>query len=248
MTPTRRGRRSSGSVKCVATVRCSSSSTYRASRWRWRACCATAQLTVLAVFDKPDPLEGPYFEETIYVTPSRLGVATLRRVEAVTAQACAAIGLVEGPVHAELRIEQVDDDGDRVHVIEVAARSIGGLCARTLRFGAGIALEELVLRHALSMPLEGLEREPGASGVMMLPIPTEGVLRGVGGQDAARDVPGITGLEITVPPGRRVVAAARGRPVPRLPVRSRRHARSGRGVAPDRARPVDHRDQRRPDR
>ena len=80
---------------------------------------------MLAVFDKPDPLVGPYFEETIYVTPSRLADATLQRVEAVTAQACAAIGLVEGPVHAELRLDE-----DRVHVIEVAARSIGGLCAR----------------------------------------------------------------------------------------------------------------------
>jgi len=165
------------------------------------------ELTVLAVFDKPDPLEGPYFEETIYVTPSRLGAESLARVEAVTARACAAIGLVEGPVHAELRLEP---DRDRVHVIEVAARSIGGLCARTLRFGAGIALEELVLRHALSMPLDGIVREPGASGVMMLPIPAAGVLRGVDGQDAAKEVPGITGLEITIPPGRQVVPLPEG--------------------------------------
>jgi len=158
------------------------------------------QLTVLAVFDKPDPLEGPYFEETIYVTPSRLSAEALGRAEIVTARACAAIGLVEGPVHAEVRL-----DGDRVHVIEVAARSIGGLCARTLRFGAGIALEELVLRHALGMPLDGLERESGASGVMMLPIPAAGTLHEVRGQDDARAVPGVTGLEITIPRGRPVV-------------------------------------------
>jgi len=158
------------------------------------------QLQVLAVFDKPDPLEGPYFEETIYVTPSRLPDETLRRVDLVTARACAAIGLAEGPVHAELRI-----DGERVHVIEVAARSIGGLCARTLRFGAGIALEELVLRHALGLSLDGLEREPAAAGVMMLPIPAAGTLREVRGQDDARAVPGVTGLEITIPRGRRVV-------------------------------------------
>jgi biotin carboxylase len=162
-------------------------------------------LTVLAVFDKPDPLEGPYFEETIYVTPSRLAPEALGRAEIVTARACAAIGLVEGPVHSELRI-----DGDLVHVIEVAARSIGGLCARTLRFGAGIALEELVLRHALDMPLDGLEREPGASGVMMLPIPAGGTLREVHGQDAARSVPGVTGLEITIPRGRAVVPLPEG--------------------------------------
>jgi biotin carboxylase len=157
-------------------------------------------LTVLAVFDKPDPLEGPYFEETIYVTPSRLPPEALGRVAIVTARACAAIGLVEGPVHAEVRV-----DHERVHVVEVAARSIGGLCARTLRFGAGIALEELVLRHALGMPLDSIEREPGASGVMMLPIPTAGTLREVRGQDQARAVPGVTGLEITIPRGRPVV-------------------------------------------
>jgi biotin carboxylase len=163
------------------------------------------ELEVLAVFDKPDPLVGPYFEETIYVTPSRLPAATLARVDALTGRACAAIGLVEGPVHAELRI-----DRDRVWVIEVAARSIGGLCARALRFGAGIALEELILRHALRMPLDGLVREQSASGVMMLPIPRAGVLRGVDGQEAARAVPGVTGLEITVPRGRRVLPLPEG--------------------------------------
>jgi hypothetical protein len=99
-------------------------------------------------------------------------------------------------------------DGVLVVELVVAARSIGGLCARTLRFGAGIALEELVLRHALGMPLDGLIREPGASGVMMLPIPAAGTLRDVGGQDLAREVAGVTGIEITV---------ARGRPVVRLP-------------------------------
>ena len=163
------------------------------------------ELELLAVFDKPDPLVGPYFEETIYVTPSRLDPKMLARVQDVAARACAAIGLVEGPVHAELRV-----DGDRVWVIEVAARSIGGLCARALRFGAGIALEEVILRHALGMPLDGLARERAASGVMMLPIPHAGVLRAVDGQDAARTIPGITGLEITVPRGRRVVPVPEG--------------------------------------
>jgi biotin carboxylase len=161
------------------------------------------ELAVLAVFDKPDPLEGPYFEETLYVTPSRLPAEALARAEIVTSRACAALGLVEGPVHAELRLEP-GREHDRINVIEVAARSIGGLCARTLRFGAGIALEELVLRHALGLPLDGLAREAGASGVMMLPIPRAGTLREVGGQDAARAIPGVTGLEITVPRGRQV--------------------------------------------
>jgi biotin carboxylase len=152
---------------------------------------------VLAVFDKPDPLVGPYFEETIYVTPSRLPDEVVTRVSHFTALAARAIGIVDGPVHAELRI-----DGTRVWLIEIAARSIGGLCSRTLRFGAGIALEELILRHALGMPVGHAERELGAAGVMMLPIPGPGVLEEVHGQDAARAVPGITGLEITVTRGR----------------------------------------------
>jgi biotin carboxylase len=162
-------------------------------------------LDVLAVFDKPDPLVGPYFEETIYVTPSRLSASTLDAVGALTAEAARAMGLTEGPIHAEVRI-----DGGRRWVIEVAARSIGGLCARTLRFGAGIALEELILRHALDMEITDLERERAASGVMMLPIPVEGVLVEVHGIDEARAVPGVTDVEITVPRGRRVVPLPEG--------------------------------------
>ena len=160
-------------------------------------------LEVLAVFDKPDPLEGPYFEETLYVTPSRLPAGVLAEVEAVTARAADALGLREGPVHAELRV-----DGERVSVLELAARSIGGLCSRALRFGAGVSLEEVILRHALGLGLEALAREATASGVMMIPIPAAGVLREVGGQEEARAVPGIGGLEITI---------ARGRPVVPLP-------------------------------
>jgi biotin carboxylase len=162
---------------------------------------------VLAVFDKPDRLVGPYFEETIYVTPSRLPDEIVTRVSHLTALAARAIGITDGPVHAELRI-----DGERAWVIEVAARSIGGLCARTLRFGAGIALEELILRHALGIPLERAERsrEHDASGVMMLPIPRAGVLHEVRGREKAAEVPGITGLEITVPRGRHVVPLPEG--------------------------------------
>lgn len=157
------------------------------------------QLEVLAVFDKPDPLTGPYFEETLYVTPSRLPAATQAEVSEAVAGAAAAIGLVEGPAHAELRI---DADG-RPWLLEVAARSIGGLCSRALRFGAGLSLEELILRHALGLPLDP-QRERAASGVMMLPIPASGTLVAVRGQAAARAVPGVEGLELSVLPGRRV--------------------------------------------
>jgi biotin carboxylase len=163
------------------------------------------ELEVLAVFDKPDPLEGPYFEETIYVTPSRLPAETQRRIEETAAAAAAALGLREGPVHAELRV-----DGDRIRVLELAARSIGGLCSRSLRFGAGISLEEVILRHALGLPLGDHARERAASGVMMLPIRRAGTLREVRGLDAARAVLGVSDVRITIAPGRPVVPLPEG--------------------------------------
>jgi biotin carboxylase len=156
-------------------------------------------LETLAVFDKPDPLEGPYFEETIFTTPSRLPGEIVAAVTRTTADACAALGLREGPIHAELRVHS-----GHVWMLELAARSIGGLCARSLRFGVGMSLEEVILRHALGLPLRGLRREEAASGVMMLPIPRAGVLREVRGQDDARAVPGIAGLEISIGHGRPV--------------------------------------------
>lgn len=156
-------------------------------------------LETLAVFDKPDPLEGPYFEETIYVTPSRLPARSVASVEQAAAEAVAAIGLTEGPVHAELRV-----DGSTAWLIEVAARSIGGLCSRSLSFGVGLSLERLIVAHALGERIEGLARERQAAGVMMLPIPGAGRLEAVTGQDRARRVPGITGLDISIAPGRRV--------------------------------------------
>ena len=164
------------------------------------------RMETLAVFDKPDPLEGPYFEETIYVTPSRLPEDAHAAVERLVAAAAAAVGLREGPLHAEVRL-----DGPRMWAIELAARSIGGLCGRTLRFGLGVRLEEVILRHALGLPLEGrLRREEAAAGVMMLPIPGAGTLRGVSGQDEARAVPGISDLRITIPVGGRMVPLPEG--------------------------------------
>ncbi|MGZ4677585.1 MAG: ATP-grasp domain-containing protein [Acidimicrobiia bacterium] len=157
-------------------------------------------LTVLAVFDKPDPLVGPFFTETIYVTPSRLPVATLAELERLVARGAAAIGLTEGPIHAEVRVDTATAPAG-LALLEIAARTIGGLCARTLRFGAGIALEEVVLRHALGMDLGDVTRAPGAAGVMMLPVPRAGVLARVDGRDEALAVDGVVGLEITVPLG-----------------------------------------------
>jgi biotin carboxylase len=159
----------------------------------------TGRLEVLAIFDKPDPLTGPYFEETLYVTPSRLPAATQAAVVEAVAAAAGAIGLVEGPAHAELRLDAAGEPW----LLEVAARSIGGLCSRALRFGAGLSLEELILRHALGLPIDSV-REQAASGVMMLPIPAAGTLVEVRGQAGARAVPGIEGLELSVLPGRPV--------------------------------------------
>ena len=163
------------------------------------------ELHTLALFDKPDPLEGPYFEETIYVTPSRLPAAVQDAIRRTTAAACAALGLTEGPVHAELRL---NDDGP--WVLEVAARSIGGLCSRTLRFGTGMTLEEIILRHALDWPIATLERERRAAGVMMLPIPRGGRLEGVHGVDEARTVPHVEDVVISAHVGQTLVPLPEG--------------------------------------
>lgn len=155
------------------------------------------RLEVLAIFDKPDPLEGPYFEETIYVTPSRHPGETLEEVVRITQQATTALGLVEGPIHAELRITN-----GRPFVIEVAGRSIGGVCGRALTFGLlDTPLEVLILRHALGRRNPGLRRKPTPSGVMMLPIPRSGVFRGMSGLEEARGVQGVTEIDVTAPVG-----------------------------------------------
>ncbi|MFQ5973770.1 MAG: ATP-grasp domain-containing protein [Alphaproteobacteria bacterium] len=163
------------------------------------------RLNVLAVFDKPDPLEGPFFEETIYVTPSRLSDGTQESIAATVAKAVAVLGLSNGPIHAELRI---NDRG--AWIVEIAARSIGGLCARILRFGAGIGLEELILRHALQLPIAAMERERRAAGVMMIPIPRAGILRSVDGLEKARSVAGVHDVTISIPLGHEVIPLPEG--------------------------------------
>jgi biotin carboxylase len=150
------------------------------------------RLSLLALFDKPDPLEGPYFEETIYVTPSRLPAADQAAILRCTAQAAQALGLRNGPVHAELRLNECGP-----WLIEVAGRSIGGLCSQTLRFGEDVSLEELILRQACGLPRPDFDLDQTASGVMMIPIPEAGLLRAVHGCDEARAVPLIEEVTIT---------------------------------------------------
>jgi hypothetical protein len=155
------------------------------------------ELSVLTIFDKPDPLEGPYFEESIYVTPSRLPESVQLAIEKCAKDSVTALGLSHGPIHAEFRINE-----QGVWPIEVAPRPIGGLCARSLRFSFDgeietIGLEELLVRHALDLPGWDSTREQIASGVMMIPVPNSGVLEAVSGEDAACSILGITELTIT---------------------------------------------------
>ena len=156
-------------------------------------------LTITAVFDKPWTPEGPTFEETLLVTPSRLPGPVLTTAISAAGQAAHALGLTDGPIHAELRIDQRGGQARPV-MLELAARCIGGLCSRALRFPGGRSLEEMVLANALGRPIPG-HRGHRPSGVLMLPVPRPGVLLAVEGRTEAAATPGITGLTITIPPG-----------------------------------------------
>jgi biotin carboxylase len=164
------------------------------------------KLTVLALFDKPDTPEGPYFPETILVTPSRLPDDIQTECHRVAEAALRGLGLIHGPVHIELKV-----DGPRVVVLEVAARSIGGLCSRSLGFGLmGTTLEALILRNALGMDRPRLRRQPQASGVLMIPIPQTGTLVAIEGVEETRAIEGVTGIDITVPPGAEILPPPEG--------------------------------------
>lgn len=167
-------------------------------------------LHVLAIFDKPDALAGPFFEETLYVTPSRLAPAVQAEVATALERAVRALGLVHGPVHAEFRL-----NGRDVWALEVAARSIGGLCSRALRFRAPslsdeLSLEELIIRLALGETIESVRRETAASGVMMVPIPQAGIFQGVQGLERALETPGVEDIRITARPTQRLVPLPEG--------------------------------------
>ncbi len=168
------------------------------------------RLHVLAIFDKPDPLDGPFFEETIYVTPSSIPAGLQAAITDCAERAVRALSIVDGPVHAELRYNERGP-----WLIELAARPIGGRCSAVLRFGEGgsgkgVTLEEIILRHALGMPLPSLQRERLAAGVMMIPIAGAGTLREVRGVDDAKRVPLIEDVQITAHPGERLVPFPEG--------------------------------------
>jgi biotin carboxylase len=162
------------------------------------------QLRILAIFDKPDPLDGPFFEETIYVTPSRRPPDDQPEIESCVRSAVEALGLNHGPIHAEVRLTP---DGCRL--IEVAARSIGGLCSRALRFSTGMSLEALILRNALGLPVE-TTRDQKAAGVMMIPVTRSGIFRELGGVEEAKRVEHIEAVNVTYPRGQALVPLPEG--------------------------------------
>jgi biotin carboxylase len=159
----------------------------------------------IAIFDKPDPLEGPFFEETIYVTPSREADDVQHELVGTVAQAVRALGLQHGPVHAELRY-----NADGAWMLEAHARPIGGLCAKALRLTGGVPLEEAILRHALGEDVSGLRLEDGASGVMMIPIPKGGVFHSAAGAEDAARVCGVDDVIITAKAGQHLIPLPEG--------------------------------------
>ena len=164
------------------------------------------ELQVLAIFDKPDPLDGPFFEETIYVTPSRESPETQRALIAAAGSAVRALGLTHGPIHAELRMQ-----GGEAWVLEVAARPIGGLCARTLRFDDGVPLEEVILRHAVGEDVSRVRLSDPASGVMMIPIPKGGgIYQGVEGVERAAAIPDVEDVIVTAKEGQKILPLPEG--------------------------------------
>jgi biotin carboxylase len=178
-----------------------------------------SRLEIITIFDKPDPLDGPYFEETLYLSPTHLSPHLREAVVEATGAAVRALGLTDGPFHAELRVPGAGmpgvgaagsiPGGGPVAVLEVAARTIGGRCSKALVMSNGSSLEELVISNAigLSYPTPQLA---SPCGILMIPIPRSGVLRGVGGVEDVRSLPGITGVEITIAIGRSVRALPEG--------------------------------------
>lgn len=169
----------------------------------------SGSLRVFALFEKPDPLDGPFFEETIYVTPARLAPARQHVIAGHIARAALALGLHHGPIHGECRV-----DGDDIVVLEVAPRPIGGLCARAIPVVAPdrstCSLEDVLLAHALGQPLDHYGHQALASGVLMVPVPVSGRFREVEGVEAVRAMPWVTGVEITARPGTMLEALPEG--------------------------------------
>jgi biotin carboxylase len=178
------------------------------SEYAFEGLLSRGQLRTIAIFDKPDPLEGPFFEETVYVTPSQISLGVQEQISLAVNRAVQALGLYHGPIHAECRV-----NSNGVYILEVAARPIGGLCAKTLRFerlGQHVGFEDILLMHAAEMPTMEWRREPLASAVMMIPIPRSGTFRRVDGMEMAGAVPHIDEIHITAKPDQQLLALPEG--------------------------------------
>ena len=166
---------------------------------------SNGELKTLAIFDKPDPLEGPHFIETIYVTPSRLPAYVQREAIHAAHQAALAVGLINGPIHAEIRINE-----QGAWVVEIAGRSIGGLCSQVLRFDDELSLEGLIIQQALGKDISAIQRERQAAAVMMMPVLKNGILSRVRGLEAAKALPAIEDILITIPGNQEIIAMPKG--------------------------------------
>lgn len=163
------------------------------------------RLQTLAILDKPDLMEGPFFEETILTTPSLLSGMTQENIISCVQESIDILGLNNGPIHAELRVQE-----QKISLLEIAPRSIGGLCSKIIRFQSDITLEEIILRHALGMPTSEFTKAREATGVMMLPIPKAGILCEVKGMQKALKVPGVQGIDITIATGQKIFPLPEG--------------------------------------
>ena len=169
---------------------------------------SNSSFELLAIIDKPEPLTGPYFEESYYTTPSRLDRGCQQRLIELVSAACAALGIKTGPVHAECRINDKD-----CWILEVATRSIGGDCSKILQFIHEQSLEALVISNALGYKLPAGISNPvanRAAGVMMIPTPSAGILRGVGGLQQARKIDNIESVEIAIRAGHELKCLPQG--------------------------------------
>lgn len=159
------------------------------------------KLHVLVIFEKPDPLVGPFFAETIYVTPPHLTDSQLEALHSVIQKCIRALSINNGPLHLELRLTSANDWVP----IDIASRSIGGNCSNALAFASNTSLEELIIQNALGLEVINTQRERRASGVYMIPAETLGTLVAVHGVEAALKVRFVEDIQITVKPGTKTV-------------------------------------------
>ncbi len=155
-----------------------------------------SELKKIVIFDKPVEYKHPYFEESIYITPSELSSEAEKRVVSIVDKACKKIGLEDGPVHVEFKINE-----NQIFIIEINPRMIGGLCSRCLSFGLfKVSLEEIILHAFMNNELKNIELLNNYVGVLMIPTPKSGKFISIN-KEELENIPNISNVEITVPEG-----------------------------------------------